>query len=134
MQLPQTQRFLFPNLEDPVAMPVYPASLLQARLAPVLVCVETDIGADGRVMAARPRVDEDCASGPVRQEFVTAVTEAVLQWTFAPALLCKAPDTSVDDPCLHPQMTESPTSVRLSYAFEFSQRDGKPTVEQVGAE
>ena len=134
MQLPQSQRFVFPNLEAPVVMPVYPASLLRARLAPVLLCVEADIGADGRVMAARSRVDAGCANGPVRQEFVSAVTEAVLQWIFAPALLCKAPDTRFDDPCLHPQMTESPTSVRLSYAFRFSQNAGKPTVEQVGAE
>lgn len=132
MQLPQSQRFVFPDVEEPVALPVYPVELLQARLAPLRLCVEADIGADGLVMAARPRVDEDCADGPVRQEFSTAAVEAVRRWVFAPALLCKAPDERVEDPCLHPQVEEVPTPVRLSYAFRFSQRDGEPVVEQVG--
>lgn len=133
MELPPSQRFVFPNLIQPVAMPVYPQALLVARLEPKDVCVEADIGADGAVVAARSRTDSGCALGPVRQEFVQATIDAVRQWRFAPALLCVAPDETSDDPCLHPQVIERPTPVRLSYAFRFSQRDGAPTVERVGA-
>jgi hypothetical protein len=133
MQLPQSQRFVFPDLEEPVPLPIYPPQLLAARLAPVLVCVEVDIGADGSVGAARPRLDTGCVDKPVRQEFVGAAVAAVSQWTYAPALLCKAPDASLEDPCVHPQVVETPTPVRLSYAFRFTQMDGEPQVERVGA-
>ena len=134
MELPPSQRFVFPNLAQPAAMPVYPQALLAARLEPKDVCVEADIGADGAVVAARSRTDAGCAPGPVRQEFIQATIDAVRQWRFDPALLCVAPDATSDDPCLHPQVVERPTAVRLSYAFRFSQRDGAPTVERVGAE
>lgn len=131
MKLPASQRFVFPNLIGPVPMPEYPQTLLAARLEPAVVCVEADIGADGRVLAARARVDPGCAPEVVGQEFVHASTAAVRQWTFDPALLCVAPDATSDDPCLHPQVVERTTPVRLSYAFRFSQRDGSPLVEQV---
>jgi hypothetical protein len=134
MQLPPSQRFVFPNLNAPVSMPVYPQALLAARLEPKDVCVEADIGADGAVVAARSRTDAECASGPIRQEFVQATIDAVRQWRFDPALLCVAPDATSDDPCLHPQVVDRPTAVRLSYAFRFSQRDGAPTVERVGGD
>ncbi len=134
MKLPASQRFVFPNLIGPVPMPEYPQTLLAARLEPAVVCVEADIGADGRVLAARARVDPGCAPEVVGQEFVHASTAAVRQWTFDPALLCVAPDATSDDPCLHPQVVERTTPVRLSYAFRFSQRDGSPLVEQVGGD
>lgn len=134
MQLPPSQRFVFPNLAGSAAMPVYPQALLAARLEPEDVCVEADIDADGAVVAARSRTDAGCAPGPVRQEFVQATIDAVRKWRFDPALLCVAPDATSDDPCLHPQVVERPTAVRLSYAFRFSQRDGAPTVERVGAD
>jgi hypothetical protein len=131
MKLPASQRFVFPNLIGPVPMPEYPRTLLAARLEPAVVCVEADIGADGRVLAARARADAGCAAEPVKEEFVRASTAAVRQWTFDPALLCVAPDATSDDPCLHLQVVERTTPVRLSYAFRFSQRDGSPLVEQV---
>lgn len=134
MELSKSQRFLFPAQLEPVAMPSYPLRLLALRLDPVRVCVEIDIGIDGGVAEARRSPDTQCDSGPLRDEFVQASLGAARQWNFTPAMLCKAPDNSAADPCLHPRMTQSPTAVRLSYAFRFSQRDGKPTVEQVAGE
>ena len=134
MELPSTQRFVFPDLIESFAMPIYPPTLLTARLEPVELCIESDIGPEGAVIAARQRLDSGCAGAPVREEFVRASLEAVRNWRFAPALLCIAPDADSDDPCTHPQVTKRPTAVRLSYAFRFSQRDGKPLVERIGSE
>ena len=132
MELPASQRFVFPRQLEPVVLPVYPAQLLADRLERAQVCVEIDIGEDGRVMDARPSPDSTCDIGPVQELFVQASLQTVRLWKFEPAMLCTAPDETVEDACLHPGVVEVPTSVRLSYAFRFSQEDGRPEVEQVG--
>ncbi len=133
MALERHQRFVFPNLIPPVALPDYPATLLALRLAPVVVCVETVIGSDGRVADAQPRV-EDCDAADDaahRPDFEAATLDAVRSWLFAPALICRAPeDFTGDDACLADGVVETPTAVRLSYRFRFSQRDGVPRVER----
>lgn len=130
MELPRTQRFVFPRPIDPVAMPIYPPALLHSRLDTVTVCMEVDVGADGGVIDARRRKDGDCASEPVLPAFVQVNLEAVRSWRYEPAYLCIAPDGSVDDPCRHPRVVEQPTPVRLSYAFRFMQQDGRPQVNR----
>lgn len=132
MELPDTQRFVFPRQLDPVALPAYPSHLLQRALDAVEVCVEIDIGADGRVTQARMTPGGDCGDARADAAFGQAALHAVRQWRFEAAMLCTAPDTAYADACLHPDMTESPTAVRLSYAFRFSQREGQAVVEQVG--
>ncbi|WP_101927053.1 MULTISPECIES: hypothetical protein [Luteimonas] len=132
MALDPRQRFVFPNLIPPVGLPTYPDALLPLRLAPVTVCVDAVIGSDGLVADAQPRV-EDCddASLPQRAAFEAASLAAVRGWTYAPALICRAPeDFDGDDACLAEGVVETPTAVRLSYRFHFSQRDGVPRVER----
>ncbi len=130
MELPQTQRFVFPRPLEPVRMPAYPPQLLARALDPVQVCVEIDIGAEGEVMAAHASPDPHCGNQRAGAAFLYATVDAVRRWRFEPALLCIAPDASADDPCNHPQVREMPTPVRLSYAFRFSQRQGAPIVER----
>lgn len=127
MELAATERFVFPRQHEPVVLPVYLAPLLDASPARVEVCVEIDIGADGRVADARRSPDPDCGEPDPDPAFL----QAVRQWRFDPAMVCVAPDTTASDACLHPQVRERPTAVRLSYAFRFSKRAGHPVVERV---
>ena len=135
MDAQRHQRFIHPNL-DSAAMPVYPEDRLALRLEPVVVCVDAVIDAEGLVPAAVPRVDADCAppAGVETAAFVASALDTVRSWTYAPALLCVAPeDFDGDDPCLAEGVIETPTAVRLSYAFRFSQSAGTPQVERLGA-
>lgn len=116
-------------------MPVYPAAQLALRLAPVLVCVDAAIDATGAVSAAAPRTDADCAppAGIEIDPFTASALTAVRSWTYAPALLCVAPESfDGDDACQAAGVIETPTAVRLSYAFRFSQHAGTPEVERIG--
>ena len=135
LQLDSSEAFVFPNLIEPVAMPAYPPDLLPLRLAPVELCVEVTISADGLVSAARRRVDEACpdGSGTHDARFDAALLDAVGQWTYDPALVCRTPDRRPSkDACAEPDAVETPTALRLSYAFRFSQQDGRPSVELRG--
>ncbi|TYT25625.1 hypothetical protein FZO89_04770 [Luteimonas viscosa] len=131
MQLDSSQAFVFPQLlESP--MPAYPPDVLALRLPPLELCVEVDIGSDGTVTAVSPRSDDGCrvpeASHAAR--FAAAVGQAVRLWRYDPALVCRMPDgRGVDDACAEPDAVETPVALRLSYAFVFSQQDGKPSVE-----
>lgn len=135
LALDTNQRFVYPNLSGPVAMPDYPPDLLPLRLPPVEVCVEVDIDEAGAVFAARPREDATCPGA--RSEhvavFSAAALEAVGEWRYDPAYVCQAPDGfQGEDPCLAEEVVEHPTRLRLSYAFRFSQHDGRPVVERTG--
>ncbi|MBB3344003.1 hypothetical protein [Luteimonas sp. RC10] len=134
MALGRHQRFVYPTLEQPAAMPDYPADLLPLRLPPVAVCVDVVVGTDGQVVAAAERPDPRCATPrgvPDRAAFVTPTLAAVRAWTYWPAALCTAPaGFDGSDPCAAPGVTETPTSVRLSYAIRFRQHDGVPVVER----
>ena len=131
-----SRRFIHPNLDADAALPVYPAAQLAHRWRPVVVCVDVAIDAAGMVAAAAARTDGDCAAPedlPIAP-FAEAALTAVRSWTYAPALLCVAPvGAAGGDPCQSPDVVETPTAVRLSYAFRFSQHDGTPEVERVGA-
>ena len=134
MDLARNRRFIHPNLETST-LPDYPADLLALRLAPVVVCVDAVIDVAGLVSAARVRRDDDCAP-PVDLDtaaFEASALQAVHSWNYAPALLCEAPpDFDGDDACQAADAVETPTAVRLSYAFRFSQQAGTPQVERVG--
>ncbi|MDH5834733.1 hypothetical protein [Luteimonas kalidii] len=131
IQLDPSQAFVFPQLLES-ALPAYPPDLLALRLAPAETCVAVDIGADGRVGAVSPRRDEACAGadGPHVARFADAVEQAVRLWTYDPALVCRTSDgRAVADACAEPDAIDTPVALRLSYAFVFSQQDGKPRVE-----
>lgn len=134
MDLARNRRFIHPNLETST-LPDYPADLLASGLAPVVVCVDAVIDVAGLVSAARVRRDDDCAP-PVDLDtaaFEASALQAVRSWNYAPALLCEAPpDFDGDDACQAADAVETPTAVRLSYAFRFSQQAGTPQVERVG--
>jgi len=129
------RRFIHPNLDTPAVMPVYPPEQLALRLTPVVVCIDAAIDAGGAVSAVAPRADGDCVP-PVDVDiamFIDAALAAVRAWTYAPALLCEAPeDFDGDDACQADGALETPTAVRLSYAFRFSQHAGTPEVERIG--
>lgn len=129
------QRFVYPTLDPPAALPAYPIALLPHRLAPVEICIDVVVGEDGRVAAVAPREDAACASPAAAQveAFLMPTLEAVRTWTYWPALLCTAPATFTGrDPCTADDVVETPTAVRLSYAIRFSQLEGRPMVERGG--
>lgn len=136
MEPVRNRRFIHPNLESPAPLPVYPPALLPQRLEPIVVCVDAVIGVAGAVTATAPRLDGECAlrADVDTTAFVDAALAAIRAWTYAPALLCVAPDNfEGEDACSADDVVETPTAVRLSYAFRFSQTDGTPDVERVGA-
>ena len=103
---------------------------------PMPATVDAAIDATGAVVAAAPRTDADCALPETIEiaPFTDAALAAVRRWTYAPALLCVAPETfDGTDACQADGVIETPTAVRLSYAFRFSQQAGTPEVERVGA-
>lgn len=131
LQLDASQAFVFPQLLES-ALPAYPPGLLALRLAPVEVCVAVDIDADGRVGAVSWRRDASCAAGetPHVARFAEAVEQAVRLWTYDPALVCRTSDgRAVEDACAEPDAIDTPVALRLSYAFVFSQQDGRPSVQ-----
>ncbi|MEN4904839.1 hypothetical protein [Luteimonas sp. TWI1437] len=134
MALGRHQRFVYPTLEQPAALPDYPAALLPLRLPPVEVCVDVVVGTDGQVVAVAERPDARCTTPdgvPDRATFVAPTLAAIRAWTYWPAALCTAPEGFDDgDPCAAPGVTETPTPVRLSYAIRFHQHDGVPVVER----
>lgn len=136
MTLAPNWRFLHPNLDTDAALPIYPEAQLARRLAPLVVCLDTVIDAAGTVTAVAPRHDGDCApsSSVDAAVFFDAARTAVLGWRYAPAMICEAPPGYTgDDACIAEGAVETPTAVRLSYAFRFSQTGGRPEVERVGA-
>jgi hypothetical protein len=135
MALATNQRFIYPNLEEPVAMPAYPPELLPLRLPPLELCVDVVIGEEGMVRRVQRRIDDACPgeAGPHEARFAQLLEAALLQWTYAPALVCSTPDgRPSEDVCAEPDVVETPVAVRLSYAFGFSQQDGEPVVELRG--
>ncbi|MDR6992431.1 hypothetical protein [Luteimonas sp. 3794] len=136
MAMQRNRRFIHPNLDTPAVMPIYPADQLALRLAPVVVCIDAAIDATGTVAAAAARTDATCEApaGIEVAGFIDAALAAVRQWTYAPALLCVAPESfDSTDACQADNVIETPTAVRLSYAFRFSQQAGTPEVERIGA-
>ena len=136
MQLDSSEAFVFPNLMVPVAMPAYPPDLLPLRLAPVELCADVTISAEGFVSEAARRIDDACPDieDAHQARFVAAMLEAVGQWAYDPALVCRTPDRRPsEDACAEPDAIETPVALRLSYAFRFSQQDGQPSVELRGS-
>lgn len=130
MQLDPSQAFVFPLLLES-QMPVYPPDLLALRLAPRTLCVDVDIGADGAVTGIGHRQGGDCpAAGPHAPRFAAALETSLPGWRFDPALVCRTPDgRAAKDACAEPDSIDTPVALRLSYAFVFSQQDGRPRVE-----
>lgn len=134
MDIARNRRFIHPNLETST-LPAYPPGMLALRLAPLMICVDAVIDATGAVSAAAVRTDGVCAL-PVGIEttaFEASALQTVRSWSYGPALLCVAPDDfDGDDACQADDVVETPTAVRLSYAFRFSQQAGTPQVERLG--
>ena len=130
LQLDPGQGFVFPLLLEST-MPAYPPDLLALRLAPVRLCVDVDIDAQGNVGKVALRDGAGCASAtPHAARFAEALEQAVTGWRYDPALVCRTPDgRAAEDACTEPDAIDTPVALRLSYAFVFSQQDGRPRVE-----
>jgi len=133
LQLASSQRFVYPNLLEPAAMPDYPQELLPLRLDPMVLCVEVVISEAGGVSGVARRIDGACPdeAGPHEPRFTQVLQEALSRWTYDPALVCHTPDGRPSgNACAEPDAKEVPTALRLSYAFYFSQEDGRPSVQR----
>lgn len=73
----------------PLAQPVFPAAALGREKMPVTVGVRIMVDATGRVTDMRLSLAVISTPTPYQEEFRRAVEEALAQWRFRPAELCR---------------------------------------------
>ncbi len=130
----EDQIFLAPDTLGDPPLPAYPAPLLEQHLAPVAVCVDVVVSAEGRATGLAQHTGiPGCpdADDPALAPFVQASMEAIQQWTFLAAAICTfPPGMPSDDRCAGEGVVEQPVAVRLTYRFEFSQHAGRGRVRR----
>ena len=101
--------------------PIYPASLVSQRLAPVSIHAKAVIDEQGHVTDVR---DLDGASTPSHAAFFAACREAVIHWQFTPMTVVE----DIEDGRGNMSQTRKNAPFSLDYAFRFELVDGRPTV------
>jgi len=127
-ELDESQQFMLGERIGSAVLPEYPAAEIHRRLPEQIVCVEIDIGEDGRVFASRPLHDaagcpaENAQPDPV---FYTAAEHAVAQWAFEPARLCTfPPGVPKNDECQGTGVKMENVPIRLAFLFSFTLEHG----------
>jgi hypothetical protein len=119
----------FPDSKDPE----YPADLLGKNIGLVTVCVDVVIQGDGTLSEAKIN-RADCSDNPDpsdRKEFEGSALNTVKSWMFYGAAICRYPDGMVaDEKCEGDGVQVEPVPVRLTYMFNFVQKNGKASVTQ----
>jgi hypothetical protein len=100
---------------------VYPASLVDRQLPPVIVHAKAIVDEQGHVIEVR---DMDDDSAPDHSAFFAACREAVRQWQFTPMTVV----AELDDGKGNISQTRKNVAFSLDYAFRFELVAGKPTV------
>lgn len=104
--------------------PVYPATLLAARLPPQEVEALLIVDTEGRV--SEVRMADEAQADPQQRLFMAAVRTAAMQWVFEPLRVSQwASDANGNT-------HEVGSEVRpfsLYYVFRFAWKDGKPVTE-----
>jgi hypothetical protein len=110
-----------PKPIPPLVMPEYPSSALAAHLLDVQFAVTLVIDKEGRVITIEPSLARLPYTNAFREEFVTAIEQAVKTWRFEPGKLAH----------LEPQPDGRPlvtgledVDSKLTIAFNFA-RSGK---------
>ncbi|RDI99250.1 hypothetical protein DVT68_10325 [Dyella solisilvae] len=105
-------------------LPVYPPTLVTARLPPQEIRARLMVDEQGKV--AEVRIDGEPQADAQRRLFAAAVREAALQWIFMPLRTSRwAADAAGN---AH-DVDSGPQPFSVGYLFRFAWRDGRPLVE-----
>ena len=102
---------------EPLATPIYPATSRKPHADPVTIVVKIVVGADGRVEDIGKSIADLSLPTAFYQECFEAVTNAIAQWRFEPALLAVVEPQANGRPRI---VSSTPTERRFEIAFTFS--------------
>ena len=124
--------FVMP-MELDAPLPVFPEAVTAPEVAPVFVCAEIWLSADGDVTRVAPVGDlPGCGDGAdAAAPFEAAVLVRLRQWSFTPARVCRFREDQRDKrergDCRGDVEVER-VPVRLAYAFRFERHQGRAAV------
>ncbi|MDQ2701557.1 MAG: hypothetical protein M3Y70_01815 [Pseudomonadota bacterium] len=127
--------FVMPmELEAP--LPAFPVAYAKGDLAPMVVCAEVWLDANGDANRVAPLQQEpDC---PARADartmaFEQAVVVALQHWMWGPARICRFPANLREQmergDCTGNEVDVVRVPVRLAYAFTFERSNGRVSVQ-----
>lgn len=102
---------------EPLATPIYPTGSRKPNADPVTIVVKIVVGADGRVEDIGRSIADLSLPTAFSQECFEAVTNAVAQWRFEPALLAVVEPQANGRPRI---ISSTPTERRFEIAVTFS--------------
>lgn len=132
--LKKNQEFLLGERIGTAVLPEYPAPEVTRRLPEQHLCVEIDIGKNGRVSASRPLYG--VAGCPARiagpdGAFYVSAEKAVARWAFEPARLCTFPaNVAKNSGCCGDGVKVDLVPIRLAFMFSFTQEHGPHVTSQ----
>ncbi|MFT4256353.1 MAG: hypothetical protein QM599_05275 [Pseudoxanthomonas sp.] len=109
--------------------PEYPKEYLEKNLGSRVVCVDVVVDGDGSLREARiNRSGPACMQGGHEgngDAFEASALKAVRDWVFLGSQICKfPPGVTPNDDCDGDGVRIEPVPVRLTYRFEFVQKNG----------
>ncbi len=133
LALADNETFLLPIDNPGNTLPAYPEAVLtQQAVGARYICMRVDIGEEGNVTYAGPviRVPECPEITQLTKQFVDVTTEALMKWTFEPAIRCvfrnKGAKEAAGMSCQGGK--ENPQATSLTFRFLFDQVEGKGVV------
>ena len=134
-ELDGLELFVMP-MELDAPPPAFPPAYADGDLAPLVVCVEVWLDADGHPTHVEALHQEpDC---PPRTDartvaFEQAVLERLMHWYWTPARICRFPEqlrTQMErGDCTGREVDIDKVPVRLAYAFTFERKAGRASVQ-----
>ncbi|MBD9369402.1 hypothetical protein [Xanthomonas sp. XNM01] len=127
------QAFVFPA-PDGNQPPDFPKGYAPSELPPTTLCASLVVERDGSVRDVALLDDPQCASAAQAPALAAAVTAALADWRFYPALLCTYPDAATRErdwtpsACTGGASEARAVAVTLAYAFTFEVRQGRRRV------
>ncbi len=116
--------------------PEWDAAETRQHLPPTTICLHLVLDAQGQVERSWPLLDrEECSAGglPENQGLAEAARQAVTQWRFVPAALCRYEAAAPpDDAGCTKAASVDPVPVSLLYAFTFEIVAGQRLVRSQG--
>ncbi len=134
-QMQENEIFLVADKLPGQGEPAYPPRYLGQKIEARLVCVNVVISGDGAILDAQVnRTDIPCNRDVGHDdvvEFENAAMQAIKRWIFLGSQICRFPaGIEPNNDCVGASVEIIPVPVRLTYVFEFSQKDGRTSVSQ----
>ncbi|MET0225338.1 MAG: hypothetical protein ABW187_02745 [Dokdonella sp.] len=128
---PPRIEFIQPKPDPGNGLPAYPSSLLARPVPPTVVKVRLRVESDGAVFKVDPL---DPSATADQRAFIEAVRDACWSWKYSPLIrmdLNRGETVRIEGNGLSTEFKGHPTALpfHVDYAFTFSRRDGRPSVE-----